>query len=258
MVARHVYHDEKLVLDLGLDNLTPGERARWQGHMLATVQYRVGRRIFQELSAEHREKAEEYVVSENRFGMLRWMNKNVPDRREIIREEFERARREVLHAIENNEEPLSPRVSDEIEEARGDAKYDVFIAHASDDKEIFVRPLVGWLSSYGVRVWYDEKAVRIGDSLIESIEEGLAYCRFGVIVLSTSFFAKRWPRAELNALASREFATGERLVLPIYLDVSADDVRQYSPLLADRYALRADDDPFEIVQHIVRRLRSVD
>lgn len=115
--------------------------------------------------------------------------------------------------------------------------FDLFVSHASEDKEQFVRPLVQLLVDAGLDVWFDEVSLRLGDSLIQSIEKGLSRSRFGIVVLSPSFFAKRWPRKELDALTSRELATGERVLLPVWLDVDADQVREYSPLLADRYAI---------------------
>ncbi len=120
-------------------------------------------------------------------------------------------------------------------------EYDVFISHAGEDKDVFVRPLVDALTAVGLTVWYDETELVPGCSLIETVERGLSQSRFGVIVLSQAFFAKNWPRKELNALASREFATGESVLIPIWLGVKEADVRDYSPLLADRWAIRADD-----------------
>lgn len=115
--------------------------------------------------------------------------------------------------------------------------FDLFVSHASEDKDSFVRPLVAALQDVHLEVWFDETALDVGDSLIQSIERGLARSRFGIVVLSPAFFDKRWPRAELDALTNREMATGERVLLPVWLDVGAEDVRHYSPLLADRYAI---------------------
>lgn len=100
-----------------------------------------------------------------------------------------------------------------------------------------MRPLVLALAAQHLSVWFDEDELRPGDSLIQSVEKGLARSRFGIVVLSPAFFEKRWPRAELDALATRELATGDSVLLPIWLDVDAEAVRQYSPLLADRYAV---------------------
>lgn len=116
--------------------------------------------------------------------------------------------------------------------------YDLFVSHASEDKEAFVRPLVEALEAEHLSVWYDEAELRPGDRLIQSIERGLGRSRFGIVVISPAFLEKRWPRAELDALTNREFATGESVLLPVWLDVDAETVRQHSPLLTDRVAIK--------------------
>ena len=42
--------------------------------------------------------------------------------------------------------------------------HDVFICHAGEDKEEFVRPLAEALRSHHLDVWYDEFALDVGDS----------------------------------------------------------------------------------------------
>ena len=50
--------------------------------------------------------------------------------------------------------------------------HDVFICHASEDKDAFVRALAEALRSHHVEVWYDEFALDVGDSLREAIDRG--------------------------------------------------------------------------------------
>ena len=71
-----------------------------------------------------------------------------------------------------------------------DMLYDVFICHASEDKEAFVRPLAAILQESHLEVWYDEFALSVGDSVRRAIDRGLAQSRYGIVVLSPSFFAK--------------------------------------------------------------------
>lgn len=114
--------------------------------------------------------------------------------------------------------------------------WDVFICHASEDKDSFVRPLARALSA-SLKVWYDETALNIGDSLRQKIDYGLANCRYGIVVLSKAFFSKNWPQAELDGLLSREMAgTHVKVILPVWHDVSLQEVRGYSPILSDRFA----------------------
>ena len=117
-------------------------------------------------------------------------------------------------------------------------KYDLFISHASEDKEAFVRPLAEALSKIGLAVWYDETTLTLGDSLRESIDKGLVNSRYGVVVLSTAFFIKNWPQYELNGMVAREM-NGVKVILPIWHKVSKDEVLSYSPTLADKVALNS-------------------
>jgi len=53
-------------------------------------------------------------------------------------------------------------------------KWDLFICHASEDKEEIVRLLVNALMNAGYKVWYDEFELKLGDSLRKSIDRGLS------------------------------------------------------------------------------------
>ena len=94
--------------------------------------------------------------------------------------------------------------------------HDVFICHASEDKDEFVRPLAEALRAHHLDVWYDEFALDVGDSLREAIDRGLAASRYGIVVLSRNFFRKPWPRRELNGLVAREMAEDRGMILPIW------------------------------------------
>ncbi len=138
----------------------------------------------------------------------------------------------------------------------GDYDYDLFISHASEDKEGFVRELVALLDARGLRVWFDEAELQVGDSLMQSIDNGLGRSRLGVVVLSRAFFAKHWTRAELDALANREISGGNAVVvLPIWLDVGKEEVQQYSPMLANKIALRSAEGVETIADKLERRVR---
>ena len=117
-------------------------------------------------------------------------------------------------------------------------EYDLFICHASEDKD-FVRPLVTELEQLSIRVWFDETAIRVGDSLRRSIDRGLVRSRFGVVVFSRAFFAKNWTNYELDGLVAREMQ-GRKVVLPVWHEeLTAQDMLGYSPSLADKRALLA-------------------
>lgn len=117
--------------------------------------------------------------------------------------------------------------------------YDLFICHASEDKETFVRPVAHALQRFGVRVWYDEFSLSIGDSLSRSIDRGLSQSRFGLVVLSEDFLKKDWPEYELRGLIAKEMGAN-KVILPVWHNISRDQVLRYSAPLADKFALRSD------------------
>lgn len=141
--------------------------------------------------------------------------------------------------------------SDEPPEEIG---YDAFISHASEDKDDFVRPLAGILKEYGFRIWYDEFELEIGDSLRESIDKGLVTSRYGIVVLSPKFLDKNWTKYELNSLVAREIE-GKKVILPIWHNVTRQQVMQYSPMLADKLALSSENMAInEIAKKVCRAL----
>lgn len=117
----------------------------------------------------------------------------------------------------------------------GDRVYDVFISHASEDKDEIVRPLANALMNEGLDVWYDEFTLRIGDSLRQKIDQGLANSRVGLVILSSAFILKGWPNYELDGIVTRA-VSGEQILLPIWHNITKQQVVDYSPSLADKVA----------------------
>ena len=156
----------------------------------------------------------------------------------------------MLDTIKRTEQRRNDKLSNEIASLRSkiaqrspkitgnksDKVYDAFISHASEDKEVFVRSLAEALQERGISVWYDEFELKVGDSLRRSIDKGLAKSRFGIVVLSSAFFAKNWTQYELDGLVAKEME-GVKVILPIWHKISKDEVMDYSPSLADKFAL---------------------
>lgn len=89
-------------------------------------------------------------------------------------------------------------------------EYDVFISHASEDKDELVRPLAHSLQEVGLTVWYDEFELKIGDSLRRKIDKGLSTSQFGIVVLAQSFFKKGWTNYKLDGLVTTS-VSGEQI-----------------------------------------------
>lgn len=133
--------------------------------------------------------------------------------------------------------------------------YDLFISHASEDKEAFVRPLAEALRSRGLRVWIDEMELTLGDSLRRSIDYGLANSRYGIVVLSPDFLRKEWPKKELDGLVAREDGAS-KVILPIWHNVCREDIIMFSPPLADKLAAPSSKGLAYVVDQVVRSVGS--
>jgi TIR domain-containing protein len=131
------------------------------------------------------------------------------------------------------------------------AQWDFFISHASEDKQAIARPLADALLAMGIRVWYDDFSLAVGDSLRDSIDRGLTHSKFGIVILSRHFFAKHWPQKELNGLANLE-VDGRRVILPVWHKIGAQEMRSYSPMLADRIAVTTDNPLEHVVEKLLR------
>lgn len=132
--------------------------------------------------------------------------------------------------------------------------WDVFISHASEDKETFVRPLVEALRGHGLSVWFDEATLKVGDGLRRSIEKGLAKSQYGIVVISKAFLSKEWPQRELDGLISRE-EDGTKVVLPVWHGITVNEVRRRSPMLADRLAVQSSKGVRAVVDEILQVIR---
>ena len=137
-------------------------------------------------------------------------------------------------------------------------EYDVFISHASEDKEDFVDEFVAELRKADVKVWYDTTQILWGDSLRKRIDEGLRKSRFGIAVLSPNYIAdgKYWTKEELDGIFQMESINGKTL-LPIWHKLTKKQVISFSPIVANRKAMTtASMTPQEIAQEVVKLIAS--
>ena len=133
------------------------------------------------------------------------------------------------------DDPALSTVPSLVRNLTNEVEYDVFISHASEDKDLIVRPLAYALVQRGLKVWYDEFELKIGDSLRRKIERGLDNSRFGIVILSRNFIHKGWTNYELDGIISKT-NSGEKVMLPIWHEITKQEVISYSPSLADKVA----------------------
>jgi hypothetical protein len=141
-----------------------------------------------------------------------------------------------------------------VESASGQWTHDVFICHASEDKE-FAQELAWRLSTHGIKVWLDEFTFTLGDTLQGKIDEGLRNSKYGVVIVSRTFFTKVWAPLELNALIVKQAAEGQKVVLPVWHEITVSEVYAVSPTLAGVFATQSADGIDKVVRDIVTVVR---
>lgn len=147
--------------------------------------------------------------------------------------------------------PAAPHSAVNDPSTRRLAKYDFFLSHAWEDKETIARPLYDALTAAGVSVWFDEAELKIGDSLRRKIDDGLARCKFGIVIISPSFLNKEWPQRELDGLVALEVESGKTKILPIWHQIDKDLLLRRPPVLADRVAGKSSEGVAKLAKKIL-------
>lgn len=118
---------------------------------------------------------------------------------------------------------------------------DTFLCHAWDDRKGPAKELHDLLEAKGVSVWFSEKDVVLGSSLLREIDKGLAASRVGIVLVTPAFLrrvqAEGIADKELSALLARD------LLVPIVHDTTYEALRDVSPLLGSRSGLNTAEEP---------------
>ena len=107
---------------------------------------------------------------------------------------------------------------------------EIFLSHASEDKESIVEPLIECLKKGGIsNVWYDKNEIEEGHSIIRKINEGLSRSKIGILIITPNFINKEFTNWELECL----------LFLTIYNKIRLIPLRKYlsNEAILSRYPL---------------------
>lgn len=130
-----------------------------------------------------------------------------------------------------------------------------FISHDSRDKATIARPLALGLQRNLVPVWYDEFSLPVGAKLRESIEKGIKESKKCVLVVTKNFIGNDgWTKAEFDSVFTKEIFEKGNVLLPVWHEVTAREVYEYSPLLANINAVNWSEGSKEVVRKLQREI----
>lgn len=115
--------------------------------------------------------------------------------------------------------------------------FDVFISYAHEDKEI-AEKLLSDLSAFGLKVWYDELQLEVGDSISHKLGQAINESNFGVLIISNNYLIKQWTTTEMKLFFQLQLMDKKKKILPIWHNIDIELIRETFPFLMDVKALR--------------------
>lgn len=122
---------------------------------------------------------------------------------------------------------------------------DVFLCHAWDDRQGAAKELHDLLEARGVKVWFSEKDIALGEPFLREIDRGLAKSRVGIVLVTPNFLK----RIHGHSIADKELSVllhGGKLV-PIIHGTTFNQLNEESPMLASRNGLNTAEDSMAVV-----------
>jgi hypothetical protein len=104
------------------------------------------------------------------------------------------------------------RMLGEMEQLPGDKT--LFLCHSSADKGI-VRMVNDDLRRLGAETWLDENNIKVGESIVGKVSEGLKTSQYMVIFLSPESVSSLWTTREWQSFLARQLAGSMITILPV-------------------------------------------
>jgi hypothetical protein len=115
--------------------------------------------------------------------------------------------------------------------------YDVFISYATED-EAYAEKVANSLKSLGFKIWFAPATLKVGDSLLSSINAGLSASKYGLLILSAEYMSKSWTEYELNVL-HRQYIESDKKLFPLWHDVDKNQIDKWNPAFSGIVALKS-------------------
>lgn len=168
--------------------------------------------------------------------------------------QFERrANAQIRHASQSPRPSISMPVAQErvlsswadAAEADADLPNDLFLSHAWADRAASAKALYDALGRFGLKVWFSEVELKLGQSLGRQIDKALANCTAGLVLVTPAFLTA----VEMGTWAERELGVliGSGRVIPVLHEATFEQLKRVSPMLADRDGLSTAEDSFDTI-----------
>lgn len=126
---------------------------------------------------------------------------------------------------------------------------DLFLCHAWADRKGAAKELHDTLESHDATVWFSEKDVGLGKSLLREIDRGLRMSRIGIVLVTPALLKS----LEAEGIADKELSAllATDRVIPVAHGATFEELREVSPLLASRSGLSSEDSSLKDVAAMI-------
>jgi len=134
-------------------------------------------------------------------------------------------------------------------------EYDVFLSHNSLDKEV-ARTIVYYLREQGLKIWFDENQIYVGESLPQAIENAIWDSKSAAICIGNYGLGK-WQKEELEILKERQIKQNQ-IIFPILLLGVPDfpDQREFLWLRRLKYVALTSDNHEQALDELIQGIRN--
>ncbi|MEM7370675.1 MAG: TIR domain-containing protein [Bacteroidota bacterium] len=128
--------------------------------------------------------------------------------------------------------------------------FDVFISHAVEDKYDFTEAFVTELERHGLKVWYSSEQLGPGSKISYEVDKAISQSAYCIAVVSPAYLDHKWTMDEYRAFYAKETAC-HSIIIPIWHRTTYEEVKEKSPLMADRFAISSEKPMKEIIEKIL-------
>ena len=93
----------------------------------------------------------------------------------------------------------------------------IFLSYSHQDQK-YADLLTKHLSEAGHDVWQDKLNLKLGDNLIEKVNQGIKEAQALIVIVSESSLRSKWVMHEFSALALGDLSSESRKIIPVLID----------------------------------------
>lgn len=102
----------------------------------------------------------------------------------------------------------------------------IFISFSGTAREEFAIKFLNFYKQYGLKCWYDQHELFLGDELKQSIiQKGIETANYSILIINKTYLNRNWPCQEAIKLFEQLEIKKDSVIFPILLDITKEDVK---------------------------------